>query len=68
MGGDNMRIRREKFDTVLAKNGMTIKDVAVSYGCSRNRICTILNSLNVKPQSVSKLANALKCDVTDIID
>lgn len=62
-----MKIDRKKIDVVLANNGMTIKEVATAYGCSKNRIHAILNSLNVKPQSVNKLATALKCDVTDII-
>lgn len=63
-----MKLNRNKVDIVLARNSMSISDLAAAYGCSKNRIYAILNSLNVKPQSVSKLANALKCDVTDIIE
>ena len=63
-----MKLNRNKVDIVLARNSMSISDLAASYGCSRNRIYAILNSLNVKPQSVGKMATALKCDVTDIID
>lgn len=63
-----MQLNREKVDIALARNSMAISDLAVAYGCSKTRIYAILNSLNVKPQSAGKLASALKCDVTDIID
>lgn len=66
--GDNMKLNRNKVDIVLARNSMSISDLAASYGCSKNRIYAILNSLNIKPQSAGKMAIALKCDVTDIID
>lgn len=63
-----MKLNRNKVDIVLARNSMSISDLAASYGCSKNRIYAILNSLNIKPQSAGKMAIALKCDVTDIID
>ena len=63
-----MKLNRNKVDIVLARNSMSISDLAASYGCSKNRIYAILNSLNIKPQSAGKMTTALKCDVTDIID
>lgn len=63
-----MRLNREKVDIFLARKNMTISDLAKAYGCSKNRIYAILNSLNIEPKSAGGVAKALDCDVTDIIE
>lgn len=63
-----MKISRRKIDIVLARNKMTIPQLTESYGVSRARMFAILNSQSVTPATVGKLADALGCDVEDIIE
>ncbi|MDD3185532.1 MAG: XRE family transcriptional regulator [Anaerostipes sp.] len=59
---------REKIDLLLAKNLMTVADLANNYGVSRARINVIINQRTITPISAGRLAKALNADVTEIIE
>lgn len=63
-----MKLSREKINVAMARKKMTVASLAETYGVSKARICTILNSRNVNPQTVGKIAAALGVDVTEIIE
>lgn len=62
-----MTIDTKKFDIALARNIMTKSELAEGAGISRQRLQSILNSKNVSPVSVGRIAAALGVDVTEII-
>lgn len=62
-----MQLSRNKIDVLMAKEQLTAEGLAKRYGVSRNRIRVILNSANVTPRTVGKLAAALNVPVEDII-
>lgn len=63
-----MKISREKINLAMARNNFTINQLAEKYGVSSQRIRIILNSKNVTPAVVGRMADALECDVTEIIE
>lgn len=63
-----MKLSREKVDYLLAVHTLTINQLAENYGCSRTRMNVILNSRQITPMCAGRLANALKCDVKEIIE
>ncbi len=63
-----MKLSREKLDIQIAKNCITVPELAKNYGVSAQRIRMILNSKKVAPVTAGKLAKALGCDVTEILE
>lgn len=63
-----MKLSREKLDIQIAKNCWTVSELAKNYGVSAQRIRMILNSKQVAPVTAGKLAKALGCDVTEILE
>ena len=63
-----MRLNREKVNIHLARNKMTVSELAKVYGVSRARMNVILNSQVVTPVCAGRVAEALNVDVTAIID
>lgn len=63
-----MKLSRDKIDLQLARKKMNITKLAEVYGVSRNRINVLLNQREVSTVSAGRLAAALECDVTDIIE
>ena len=63
-----MKLNREKVDLAMARNCMTVTDLAETYGVSRARMNVILNSQKITPLCAGRIAKALNCDVTEIID
>ena len=63
-----MELSRSKIDLAMERNNLTINQVAEKYGVSSQRIRIILNSKNVTPAVVGRMADALGCDVTEIIE
>ena len=63
-----MQLSKNKILVAMAKNNYAVKDLAKAYGVSCSRINFILNSREVRPQTVSKLAKALNVDVTEILE
>ena len=63
-----MKLSREKIDLQLSRKKMTISKLAEVYGVSRNRMNVLLNQKEVSTVSAGRMAEALECDVTEIID
>ena len=63
-----MKLDREKINILMARKQMTVQKLAEAYGVSRNRINVLLNQREVSTVSAGRLAAALECDVTDIIE
>lgn len=62
-----MQLSRNRIDLLMARQKMTVDELAERYGASRNRIQIIFNSSNVTPRTVGKLAEALEVDPEEII-
>lgn len=63
-----LKLNRGKVEIKMAERCYTVSDLAEAYGVSKARIATILNSQRLTPACVGRLAKALKCEVTEIID
>lgn len=63
-----MKVNRKKLDLVMARKCMNIEDI-VKSGVSRGTFNNLYrNSNNMQPKTVGKIAKALGCDITEIID
>ncbi|MEY8519190.1 helix-turn-helix transcriptional regulator [Lachnospiraceae bacterium 29-84] len=63
-----MRISRDKVDICRARKKMSVTDLAEAYGVSRARMNVILNQREVSVVCAGRLADALECDVTEILE
>lgn len=63
-----MKISKEKVKIYLARNKMTMSDLAEKYGVSRTRITNILRTEQVTPICAGRLAEALGVDVTELLE
>lgn len=63
-----MELDRKKIDICRARKKMTVADLAEAYGVSRARMHAILNQREVSVVSAGRLADALGCDVTEILE
>lgn len=64
----NIQLDREKIDILLANNIMTVSNLADKYGCSRQRMVTILKQQEVLPATAGKISKALGVEsVTEIM-
>lgn len=63
-----MVLSREKINIELAKKNWSVTDLAKVSNLTRQRVNIILNSRNITPKTVSKIAKALGVDVTEIIE
>lgn len=63
-----MKLNRNKVDICRARKKMSIIDLAEAYGVSRARMNVILNQREVSVVSAGRLADALGCDVTEILE
>lgn len=69
MKGDELvKISREKINIEMARKKMSVKALADAYGVSRARINVVLNQREVSVVSAGRLADALGCDVTEILE
>lgn len=63
-----IRIDRDKIDICRARKKKSVADLAEAYGVSRARMNVILNQREVSVVSAGRLAEALGCDVTEILE
>lgn len=63
-----MKINRQSIDVLVARKGLSRKELADKCGVCYQRMTRILNSQNVRPCTVGKLARVLGVDVTEIIE
>lgn len=62
-----MRLSMYKIDIMMARNKMTVTNLAKRYGVSRTRMNAILKQREVTPICAGRIAEALDTDVTEII-
>ena len=63
-----MKLSREKIDLKRAQKCMTVTELAGAYGVSVVRIHVILSQQEVTPVCAGRMAKALGCDVTEILE
>lgn len=63
-----MKLSRNKIAIAMARKKMTVVELAKKYGVSRARINVILNQREVTPLCAGRIAEALDCDVTEILE
>lgn len=63
-----MKISRDKVDVCRARKKKSVSELAEAYGVSRARMNVILNQKEVSVVSAGRLADALGCDVTEILE
>lgn len=63
-----MKISRDKINICMARKKMSVQALANAYGVSRARINVILNQREVSTISAGRLAEALRVDVTEILE
>ncbi len=63
-----MKVDKNKIDIAIARKKLTIPQLAKEYGVSRSRMNIIINSRNLTPVCVGRLAAALGVDVTEITE
>lgn len=61
-----MRLDRKKYELARAKACKSVKDLE-GEGIPRGTLCTALQK-NVRPETIGKIAKALGCAVTEIIE
>ena len=63
-----MKLSRGKMDVILARNGMNYTNLADKTGVTKSAICRSLKSEKIRTQTAGKIAQALGCDVTEILE
>lgn len=63
-----MQLNKEKINLIMARNELSVTDIANRCNKTRQRISCILNSVNVTPATAGRIAKALGVDVTEIIE
>lgn len=63
-----MKLSSEKIEIARARKSMTVSQLADAYGVSRARMNIILNQREVTTVCAGRLAAALGCDVTEILE
>ena len=63
-----MGLDRDKINLAMSRKSYNIVKLAEVYGVSAQRMRAILNSRKVSTATVGRLAEALGCDVTEIIE
>lgn len=63
-----MKLSKDKIDLAMAREKLTVTELAKRYGVSRARMNFILNSREVTTVCAGRMADALKVDVSDILE
>ena len=64
-----MKINKKKLETVMAQNCIGILELANISNISRTVLFRIgKKNSNLRPTTVGKIAKALNCDVTELIE
>ena len=63
-----MKLNRKKIEIMMARNGMSWKDLSMEVGISKGSPNAIFKSKHNSPVLCGVYAKVLGCDVTEIID
>ena len=62
-----MKINRKKYELACARACMSFEDI-VKTGIPRGTLGNAMRGDDIKPKTIGKIAKALNCDVTDILE
>ena len=63
-----MRMSGSEVEIIMARQELTKMSMAEKTGISRNRLYTALNSKNLAPATVDRIAKVLGVDVEEILE
>ncbi|MFR2956100.1 MAG: helix-turn-helix domain-containing protein [Lachnospiraceae bacterium] len=63
-----MRMSGSEVEIIMARQELTKMSMAEKIGISRNRLYTALNSKNLAPATVGRIAKVLGVDVEEILE
>ena len=63
-----MRMSGSEVEIIMARQELTKMSMAEKIGISRNRLYTELNSKNLAPATVGRIAKVLGVDVEEILE
>lgn len=63
-----MKISKSKLSILMAQNNINFIRLAESSGVSRTTLSYINNGKSCRPEVVSKIANALNTNITELIE
>lgn len=63
-----LKVKNNEIKIAMANAGLNISDLAKIYGCTPQRMWVIINGTRANTKTVGRIAKALGCDVTEIID
>lgn len=61
-----MKLNREKFELARAKTCMGLKEIEAA-GIARGTLCNLMKGRDARPETIGKLARAMKLDITELI-
>lgn len=62
-----MKLDRKKYELARARACKGFKDI-IDAGIPKGTLCRVTNGEDVRPETIGKIAKALGCDVTEIIE
>ncbi len=63
-----MKLSRNKIDLAMAREKLTVVELAKRYGVSRSRMNFILNCREVTAVCAGRVADSLRVDVSEILE
>jgi len=68
VGGDKMKISKEKIELILAKKNLKVVEAAKIMGMTRQNFSTIKNRGTCTPATASRIAKGLGVEVEELIE
>ena len=62
-----MKLNKQKYELARARACKSFKDI-VDAGVNKGTLCRVMNGEDVRPETIGKIAKAIGCDVTEIIE
>ena len=63
-----MKISKDKLEQMMAEKGMSTSQLAQKAGLQVQNVCALFRSKKNRPLSVGKVAKALECEISEIIE
>lgn len=62
-----MKVNREKYELARARACMGQKDLEAA-GIPKGTLCRVIGGKDIRPETIGRIAKALGCDVTEILE
>lgn len=62
-----MKMDKQKYEVARARACIGFKDIVAS-GIPKGTLCRVIGGEDARPETIGKIAKALGCDVTEIIE